>query len=149
MSIPINKVREIPFRNYLTKNDRAIQKAILDNGLTVKEIVRSAFMWTWVVVDSGHLYLHDKSHGGGGVFTRTRFSNSDRELPQFFFSSDFIKSDAMVRAAFAERGLQVEEIERKADGAIAVLVSSGDLYNRGRDGWWSVLDDTALKLKAA
>jgi hypothetical protein len=59
------------FANDKTRFDHSIRQVFKDSfGVEVADIHREmAGMWTWVLTSDGNLWLHDKSHGGGGEFT--------------------------------------------------------------------------------
>lgn len=59
-----------PFPNSGTRTDTEIEQAFTAEGLEVAAIQREMHMWTWVLCTDASLWLHDKSHGGGGRFTQ-------------------------------------------------------------------------------
>lgn len=67
------RIRSFPFKNSESRDNELIKKAFADHGMTVADISRECLgMWTWVLLDNGELWVLDKSHGGGGVFTFER-----------------------------------------------------------------------------
>ena len=62
------RLLDIPFPNSSIRDESAIKAAFMKHGLTVADIQCELHMWTWVLCDDGALWLHDMSHGGGGVF---------------------------------------------------------------------------------
>lgn len=66
-----NYKKPIVFPNNKVRDKDAITAAFLNRGMKVEDISYELHaMWTWVLVDSGELWCLDKSHGGGGMFTR-------------------------------------------------------------------------------
>jgi hypothetical protein len=62
------KVWDIPFPNSKIRDEAAIKDTFASKGLSVAAIQVELRMWTWVLCEDGSLWLHDMSHGGGGVF---------------------------------------------------------------------------------
>jgi hypothetical protein len=57
------------FPNDETRNALCIKIAFSIHGHSVADVQREMFgMMTWVLTSTGQLWLHDKSHGGGGYF---------------------------------------------------------------------------------
>ena len=57
------------FPNSKRLDKDAITAAFKEQGMEIAEIQWELACWTWVLTTTGHLYCHDTSHGGGGVFT--------------------------------------------------------------------------------
>jgi len=73
-----NKYRTAPhllnafcFPNSETSYRKCLDAAFSLHGLTIDSVEYQSFgIWTWVLTTTGELWLHDKSHGGGGYFIR-------------------------------------------------------------------------------
>lgn len=65
-----SSIEKFIFKNNQSRDNQIITEEFLKHGLVVADISRECFgMWTWVLLESGDLWVLDKSHGGGGIFT--------------------------------------------------------------------------------
>lgn len=64
-----NPVVQFAFSNADSRDNSKISAAFLSQGLHVAVVEQHHLMWVYVLTEEGHLYLLDKSHGGGGFFT--------------------------------------------------------------------------------
>lgn len=65
---PDGKVERFPFPNDERRNRAALEAAFREHGMEVADHQTVAICWTYVLTTDGDLYMHDTSHGGGGVF---------------------------------------------------------------------------------
>lgn len=62
-------VERFPFPNSERRNREAIEATFKEHGIDVADVSWEFPCWTWVLTTTGSLYLHDTSHGCGGVFS--------------------------------------------------------------------------------
>lgn len=62
--------RGFTFPNSETKNRACLDLAFKTHGMIIADITYEMIgMLTWVLTEDGSLWIHDKSHGGGGGFS--------------------------------------------------------------------------------